>query len=115
MKLDGLGAARQLLRRYGERAQRLPAAGGGPGLALQWSGAIRYRPFRRKLQTRPTYVNAARGALSALGSSAHGPRLRHGPAGHDPLDRLAGEMSDEVVIAVVVQHGDVFSFCHCGD
>jgi hypothetical protein len=26
MKLDGLGVARQMLRRYGERAQRLPAA-----------------------------------------------------------------------------------------
>ena len=29
MKLDGLGVARQMLRRYGERAQRLPAAAVG--------------------------------------------------------------------------------------
>jgi hypothetical protein len=36
-------------------------------------------------------------------------------AGYDPLHRLAGDLRDQLVIAVVVQNGDSFSFGHCRD
>jgi hypothetical protein len=60
---------------------------------------------------RPSRVGSARRAARAL-------RWRGwargwsggGPAGDDPLHGLAGDGSDEVVVAVVAQHGDALSF-----
>ena len=31
------------------------------------------------------------------------------------MHRLSGDSGEVVVVAVVVQHGEVFSFGHCGD
>jgi hypothetical protein len=36
--------------------------------------------------------------------------LRDGPAGDDPSHGLAGDLRDQVVIGVIVQHSDVFPF-----
>src|ERR1022692_133648 len=53
--------------------------------------------------------------LPASGATTRGKRLRDSPAGHDPLHRLAGDLGDKVVVAVVVQQGEAFSFCHGSD
>src|ERR1700722_4958959 len=39
----------------------------------------------------------------------------NGPPGYDPLHWLAGDLCDELVVAVVMQNGDTFSFRHCSD
>src|SRR6266851_6360435 len=41
--------------------------------------------------------------------------LRNGPAGDDPSCWLSGDLRDQVVVAVVVQHGDLFSLGYGGD
>src|SRR5712692_9034859 len=41
--------------------------------------------------------------------------LRNGPAGDDPSRWLSGDLCDQVVVAVVVQHGDLFSLGYGGD
>src|ERR1019366_1110252 len=56
-------------------------------------------------------LSAARYARCQFGAG----RLRDSAAGDHPLRGLAGDGCDVVVVAVVVQHGEVFSFGHRGD
>ena len=42
-------------------------------------------------------------------------RSGHCSAGYDPLHRLAGDLRDQLVITVVVQDDDTFSFGHRRD
>ena len=39
----------------------------------------------------------------------------HRSPGYDPSHRLAGDLRDQLVVTVVVQNGDTFSFGHCRD
>src|SRR5713226_10027750 len=41
--------------------------------------------------------------------------LRDSSAGDDPLRRLSGDLCDQVIVAVVMQHGDLFSLGDGGD
>src|ERR1700722_17319199 len=56
-----------------------------------------------------------RGACLAERLAVRGQRLWDGPAGHDPLGWLASDLGDDVVVAVVVQQRDAFSFRDCSD
>lgn len=39
----------------------------------------------------------------------------HGTARHNPPDRLSGDLRDDLVVGVIVQHSDPLSLSHCRD
>src|ERR1700693_4803892 len=53
--------------------------------------------------------------LCAARMRARGEGLRDGPAGDDPSHWLSGDLCDQVVVVVVVQHGDLLSLGYGGD
>src|SRR5450631_3848220 len=60
-------------------------------------------------------VRSAGGGCSGRWGVRRAARSGDGSAGDHPLRGLAGGGGDVVVVAAVVQHGEVFSFGYCGD
>src|ERR1019366_6071420 len=93
-----------------------PGGHRGEGTTTFWRASLAHCASEDALYSAESGASAGWVGRSAGGGcSGRWQRSGDGSAGDHPLRGLACGGCDVVVVGVVVQNGDVFSFCYCGD